>query len=117
VITDGDNVQWLLGSLDNMNNWNNPNRGRVNLGWTISPSLSELAPVLYEKYVDNCLTTPDGRNVLIAGPSGRGYYLPGRYPDADLDTANTLLNRYMKQACASSTSSMQTTAITILLRT
>ena len=98
VITDGDNVQWLLGSLDNMNNWNNPNRGRVNLGWTISPSLSELAPVLYEKYVDNCLTTPDGRNVLIAGPSGRGYYLPGRYPDADLDTANTLLNRYMKQA-------------------
>jgi len=98
VITDGDNVQWLLGSLENMNNWNNPNRGRVNLGWTISPSLAELAPVVYEKYVDNCLTTPDGRNLLIAGPSGRGYYLPGRYPDADLDTANSLLNRYMKQA-------------------
>jgi hypothetical protein len=98
VISDGDNVQWLLGSLDNMNNWNNPNRGRVNLGWTISPSLSELAPVLYEKYVDNCLTTPDGRNVLVAGPSGRGYYLPGRYPDADLESANVLLNRYMKQA-------------------
>ncbi|TWI86395.1 PA14 domain-containing protein [Chitinophaga japonensis] len=98
VISDGDNVQWLLGTHDNMNNWNNPNRGRVNLGWTISPSLAELAPVVYEKYIDNCLTTPDGRNVLIAGPSGRGYHLPGRYPDADLETECTLLNRYMKKA-------------------
>jgi hypothetical protein len=98
VISDGDNVQWLLGSLENMNNWNNPNRGRLNLGWTISPSLSELAPVLYEKYVDNCLTTPEGRNVLIAGPSGRGYHLPGRYPDADLETECRLQNKYMKQA-------------------
>lgn len=98
VISDGDNVQWLLGSLENTNNWNNPNRGRVNLGWTISPSLAELAPVVYEKYVDNCLTTPDGRNVLIAGPSGRGYYLPGRYPDADLESESVLMNRYMKQA-------------------
>lgn len=98
VISDGDNVQWLLGSLGNMNNWNNPNRGRLNLGWTISPSLTELAPVLYEQYVNNCLTTPEGRNVLVAGPSGKGYYLPGRYPDADLDQASVLLNRYMKQA-------------------
>ncbi|ASZ13315.1 RICIN domain-containing protein [Chitinophaga pendula] len=98
VISDGDNVQWLLGTHDNPANWNNPDRARLHVGWTISPALTELAPIIYEKYVDNCLTTPDGRNVLIAGPSGRGYYLPGRYPDADLDTANTLLNRYMKKA-------------------
>lgn len=98
VITDGDNVQWLLGSHDNINNWNNPARAHVNLGWTISPSLSELAPTVYEKYVENCLTTPDGRNVLIAGPSGRGYFFPGRYPNADLETESALLNSYMKQA-------------------
>lgn len=98
VITDGDNVQWLLGSHDNINNWNNPARAHVNLGWTISPSLAELAPVVYEKYIENCLTTPDGRNVLIAGPSGKSYYFPGRFPDADLDTESRLLNNYMKQA-------------------
>jgi hypothetical protein len=98
VITDGDNVQWLLGSLDNINNWNNPARAHVNLGWTISPSLSELAPTLYEKYVENALTTPDGRNVLVAGPSGKSYYFPGRFPDADLETECTLLNSYMKQS-------------------
>jgi hypothetical protein len=86
VITDGDNVQWLLGSHDNINNWNNPARAHVNLGWTISPSLAELAPAVYEKYVDNCLTTPDGRNVLIAGPSGKSYFFHGRMPDADLET-------------------------------
>lgn len=98
VITDGDNVQWLLGSHDNINNWNNPARAHVNLGWTISPSLSELAPAVYEKYVDNCLTTPDGRNVLIAGPSGKSYFFPGRMPDADLETESKLLNSYMKKA-------------------
>lgn len=98
VISDGDNVQWLLGSHDNINNWNDPDRARVNLGWTISPSLSELAPVVYEKYVDNCLTTPEGRNVLIAGPSGKAYYLPGRYADADLESESILLNRFMKKA-------------------
>ncbi|MGS2761883.1 PA14 domain-containing protein [Sinomicrobium sp. M5D2P9] len=98
VISDGDNVQWLLGSHDSPTSWNNPNRARVNLGWTISPALAELAPVVYEKYVDNCLTTSEGRNVLIAGPSGRGYHLPGRYPDADLEAESELLNRYMKKA-------------------
>jgi hypothetical protein len=98
VITDGDNVQWLLGSHNNINNWNNPTRAHVNLGWTISPSLTELAPVVYQKYIENCLTTAEGRNVLIAGPSGRAYYLPGRYPDADLDSECVRLNRYMKQA-------------------
>src|SRR5690606_25913849 len=44
VISDGDNVQWLLGSHDSPTSWNNPNRARVNLGWTISPALAELAP-------------------------------------------------------------------------
>lgn len=98
VITDGDNVQWLLGSLDNINNWNNPARAHANLGWTISPSLSELAPPLYEKYIENSLTTPNGRNVLVAGPSGKSYYFPGRFPNADLETECTLLNSYMKQS-------------------
>jgi hypothetical protein len=98
VISDGDNVQWLLGAHDNTNNWNNPNRAHVNLGWTISPSLVDLAPIVYDKYIDNALTTPEGRNVLIAGPSGRGYFFPGRYPAADLETESALLNKYMKKA-------------------
>lgn len=98
VITDGDNVQWLLGALNDKKSWNNPTRAKLNLGWTIAPALSELAPVLYEKYIEHCITGPQGRNLLIAGPSGRGYHLPGRYPKADLEKECARLNAIMKKA-------------------
>ncbi len=96
VISDGDNIQWLSGTSDNMNNWASPNRSRLDLGWTISPAFVELAPIIYKKYLENCLTTPEGRNYLIAGPSGRGYYFPGIFPD--LNQECQLLNDYMKKA-------------------
>jgi hypothetical protein len=98
VITDGDNVQWLLGALHDRKSWNNPTRTQLNLGWTIAPALSELAPVLYEKYIANCPTSSEGRNLLVAGPSGRGYHLPGRYPKADLERECVRLNTMMKKA-------------------
>jgi len=96
VMSDGDNVQWLLGASDNKNTWANPNRGYMNVGWTISPALSELAPPMYKKYVDNTLSSVDGRNYLIAAPSGRGYFNPGVFPD--LAAECVLQNKYMKKA-------------------
>jgi len=95
VMSDGDNVQWLLGASDNTSTWANPLRSKVNLGWTISPALIELAPPMYKKYVDNSLTSSDGRNYLIAAPSGRGYYNPGIFPN--LSAECDLLNLYMKK--------------------
>ena len=96
VISDGDNVQWLSGASDDMNTWANPNRARLNLGWTISPAWVELAPVMYKKYVENCLTSSEGRNYLVAAPSGVGYHFPGIFPN--LSNECDLLNRYMKKA-------------------
>jgi len=96
VISDGDNIQWLSGSSDNTNNWGSPDRGRLNLGWTISPAFAELAPVMYKKYVQNTLTTNEGRNQLLAGPSGRGYFFPSDFPN--LVNECKLLNEYMKKA-------------------
>lgn len=96
VITDGDNIQWLSGSLDNTNNWANPDKARVKLGWTISPAFAELAPALYRKYIENALTTENARNYLVAGPSGTGYYFPSIYPQ--LDEQNKRMNRMMKKA-------------------
>ncbi|MDA3853665.1 MAG: GxGYxYP family putative glycoside hydrolase [Bacteroidales bacterium] len=96
VISDGDNIQWLSGSSDNINNWNSPNRGRLNLGWTISPAMAELAPVIYRKYLDNCLTTQEGRNQLVAAPSGIGYYFPSIFPNLEDECA--MLNDYMDKA-------------------
>jgi hypothetical protein len=96
VMSDGDNIQWLSGASDDLNNWANPNRARLNLGWTISPSFVELAPAMYRKYVENALTTADCRNVLVAAPSGVGYHFPGIFPN--LANECDLLNKYMKKA-------------------
>jgi len=96
VMSDGDNIQWLSGSSDNTNNWGSPDRGRLNLGWTVSPAFAELAPVMYKKYLQNALTTDEGRNQLLAGPSGRGYFFPSDFPN--LANECKLLNEYMKKA-------------------
>jgi len=96
VMSDGDNVQWLLGASDDKGTWANPNRGYMNVGWTISPALAELAPPMYKKYIDNAPTSVDGRNYLIAAPSGRGYFNPRIFPD--LTAECVLQNKYMKKA-------------------
>jgi len=95
VMSDGDNVQWLLGASDDAATWASPNRGKLNLGWTISPALVELAPPMYKKYVDNSTSSADGRSTLIAAPSGRGYFNPGIFPK--LSAECDLLNKYMKK--------------------
>jgi hypothetical protein len=95
VMSDGDNIQWLLGASDDAKTWADPLRSKVDLGWTISPALVELAPPMYKKYVDNSPTTIDGRNYLIAAPSGRGYFNPGLFPN--LSAEGDLLNKYMKK--------------------
>ncbi|MEA4975639.1 MAG: PA14 domain-containing protein [Paludibacter sp.] len=96
VISDGDNIQWLSGSLNNTNNWSNPDKARLKLGWTVSPAFAELAPALYKKYIENALTTENARNYLVAGPSGAGYYFPGIYPQ--LADQNRFMNQMMKKA-------------------
>lgn len=95
VMSDGDNVQWLLGASDDTKTWASPYRSKVNLGWTISPALVELAPPMYKKYVDNSPSTAEGRSTLIAAPSGRGYFNPGIFPN--LTNECNLLNQYMKK--------------------
>jgi len=80
VMSDGDNIQWLLQAFNDTATWNNPRLKDLNLGWTISPALTELAPVVYNRYVELLSQQGRGRNTLIASPSGRGYYFPSLYP-------------------------------------
>jgi hypothetical protein len=96
VITDGDNIQWLSGSHANTNNWMNPDKARLKLGWTVSPAFAELAPAIYRKYLENALTTDGARNYLIAGPSGAGYYFPSIYPQ--LAEQNRFMNNLLRKA-------------------
>jgi hypothetical protein len=96
LMSDGDNLQWLLNSFATGSNWwGSSVRGSVPMGWTLSPALAELAPPAIS-YLYRTATVRDGPgsacDVFVSGPSGAGY----AYPDL-MDTGDQL------QAFANST--------------
>ena len=94
VMTDGDNIQWLLNWFATDKRWfGSNNRGKVDIGWTISPSLSELAPSVMQKIYNESKNTSEGRDYFIAAPSGLGYVFPEMY--SDLNSYCNLLNDFM----------------------
>lgn len=78
LMTDGDNVQWLLNDFaDPGGKWfGSTDRGKVPLGWTMSPAMAELAPSVLSSFYRNMSTM----DAFIAAPSGVGYAIPGKFP-------------------------------------
>ena len=94
LITDGDNIQWMLGDFPTDKRWfGSPRRGEIDLGWGISPSLIDLAPSVMRWYYDH--STKDR---WVVGPSGGGYMYPSRYPAAALEKHTASLARSMGRA-------------------
>lgn len=78
VISDGDNVQWLLGGFsDQTGFWASPRRGTFPVTWELAPRLAELAPAA-DAWLRRTATPFDA---FIGGPSGGGYYFPHASPD------------------------------------
>lgn len=97
VMSDGDNLQWLLNWFITDNRWfGNNNRGQIDIGWTISPALSELAPTVMNKIYETASDTEFGKDYFIAGPSGTGYIYPESF--AELETYTNQLNKYMQKS-------------------
>lgn len=97
VMTDGDNVQWLLNDFSTNTRWyGSPNRGTVPLGWTVSPALSELAPTVLKRFYDNASHSENRRDYFIASPSGLGYIYPDLFPQRDSYAA--LTDAFLKKA-------------------
>ncbi len=97
VMSDGDNIQWLLNWFITDNRWfGNTNRGKADIGWTISPALSELAPTVMNKIYSESANTLDGKDYFIASPSGIGYIFPEKYNA--LISQCELLNRFMDKS-------------------
>jgi len=76
LMSDGDNVQWLLGGFaSSAAYFGSPDRGHVPMGWTVSSSLIDLAPAaLHYLY----RTASDGSELpfadcFVAGLSGASY--------------------------------------------
>lgn len=80
MLTDGDNIAYNLWTMYDI--FSNPIRGRFPVGYTISPSLYDLAPSVLKWYYKN-KTKNDN---FICGPSGIGYSYPTMFSKDKLDT-------------------------------
>ena len=96
LMSDGDNVQWLLdGMATDAKWWGSPDRGAVPLGWTLSPSVVDLAPVVAKHFYDSASPVDH----LVAGVSGVGYFYPDSVASANaLDALANLTAAYMAKA-------------------
>jgi len=97
LMSDGDNIQWLLSEFAVNQAWyGSTDRGKLDIGWTISPALCELAPTVMKYIYDRASDTENGRDFFVAGPSGIGYNYPSQFPA--IDDMSKLLNEYMKKS-------------------
>ena len=90
TISDGDNLQYCQHHLLRL--WNDPARGSVPLGWTISPALQQVMPDLASFY----RRTASAKDEFIAGPSGATYLLPSCLPRAQRAAFLRLTAEYMQ---------------------
>ncbi len=77
IMSDGDNLQAVEHAIRNQ--WQDPMRGSVPIGWTLSPALVDLAPNILNWFWENAT---DNDN-LVAGPSGFAYTYPNHWPSDD----------------------------------
>ncbi|HLJ33502.1 MAG TPA: GxGYxYP domain-containing protein [Ktedonobacteraceae bacterium] len=78
TISDGDNIQFSQHHMRRL--WNDPTRGSIPIGWTISPMLGQDMPALAAYYMNSASPNDE----LVAGPSGAGYMFPSRWPSERL---------------------------------
>eukprot|EP00049_Salpingoeca_infusionum_P019130 m.360371 g.360371 ORF g.360371 m.360371 type:complete len:634 (+) comp19009_c0_seq1:159-2060(+) len=95
LMTDGDNVQWLLGPWAIAPDWfGSPLRGKVPIGWTVTPALVSVAPLILD-YIYSQATENDS---FVTGPSGVGYIYPDSFDPPNLDSFASMTSTYMEAA-------------------
>lgn len=83
ILSDGDNLQYVEHLMRKL--WNNPDRGAVPIGWTVSPAMLDAMPGALNYYWQSATNNDN----LISGPSGYGYTYPNNWPN------QTLLNQFV----------------------
>lgn len=86
--SDGDSTQYLMDRGFQQMVWEKVQGHRF--GWTINPVLPELAPLVWNDYVEHRKQV-----ALLTGPSGAGYVNPGVMDEAGLKTYLERTGRYM----------------------
>ncbi|PWV51546.1 GxGYxYP domain-containing protein [Chitinophaga sp. S165] len=83
ILSDGDNLQYVEHLMRKL--WNNPDRGSVPIGWTLSPAMLDAMPGALNYYHQSSSNNDN----LISGPSGYGYAYPNNWPN------QTSLNQFV----------------------
>ena len=97
IMSDGDNQQWNLGTNYGSIKWyGSPNRDKLNLGWSMSPSLYYLAPTVFNLYYKS-ISNENVNNNFIVSPSGNGYMYPSKFDGTKLNTYINTLSDYMQK--------------------
>jgi GxGYxYP putative glycoside hydrolase C-terminal domain/GxGYxY sequence motif in domain of unknown function N-terminal len=78
TFAEGDNVQYDQHRLRVL--WDDAGRGSVPVNWSVSPLLVDVAPLIISHY----LQTATPNDLLVAGPSGAGYFYPSFWPQDHL---------------------------------
>lgn len=74
TLSEGDNLQYVQHHMRKI--WDNPDRGKVPLNWSISPLVVDASPLMWSKFQ----STATANDLLVAGPSGPGYFFPSLWP-------------------------------------
>jgi hypothetical protein len=93
ILSDGDNLQYVEHLMRKL--WNNPDRGSVPMGWTLSPAMLDAMPAALNYYWQSSTNNDN----LISGPSGYGYAYPNSFPNpTSLNQFVTKTEDYNKRA-------------------
>jgi hypothetical protein len=91
TMVEGDNIQYDQHRLRQI--WDDPTRGQVPLGWSISILLLDIAPAMLSYFQ----RTQTANDLLVAGPSGAGYTYPVMWPASTLPKYLQRSGAYMRR--------------------
>lgn len=93
ILSDGDNLQYVEHLERKL--WANGDRGKVPMGWTLSPAMVDAMPGA----LNYLWSTATDNDCLLSGPSGYGYTYPNLWTvPAQLDAFVTKTESYEEQA-------------------
>ena len=93
ILSDGDNVQVHVNSYRN-HNYASEKRGSIPYGWTTSPAMYDIAPLINNWYYEH----QTGNDNFLAAVSGVGYCNPALLPKTVLKKYAEITAEYMKKS-------------------
>lgn len=94
VMSDGDNVQWVLNDFSESKWFANSNRGKFKMGWGLPATAVDLiAPM--NSYLYGAMSDKDE---FIMQLSGLGYTFPSKWSAAERDKMAAKLSEYMERS-------------------